>query len=230
MVKWHPHRILPPADQAAWEKEFEEFKTYPEWIMKRQYENFGLEDFKWIWYMEWSHRMAGRCVGIAFGLPLAYFTARGYVDRALGLRLGVLFCLGGAQGAVGWWMVKSGLQRDKIKVEEAEAWQLNTQFAAVSPYRLTAHLGSALTIYALLLWTGLGLLDRRRLGCASSAAAEQVLRLQRAARVGMATAGVTAISGGFVAGNHAGLAYSDWPFMGYPNILQSACSRSLLPV
>ena len=138
--------------------------------------------------------------------------------------------MGGAQGAVGWWMVKSGLQRDKIKVEEAEAWQLNTQFAAVSPYRLTAHLGSALTIYALLLWTGLGLLDRRRLGCASSAAAEQVLRLQRAARVGMATAGVTAISGGFVAGNHAGLAYSDWPFMGYPNILQSACSRSLLPV
>ena len=82
--------------------------------------------------------------------------------------------MGGAQGAVGWWMVKSGLQRDKIKVEEAEAWQLNTQFAAVSPYRLTAHLGSALTIYALLLWTGLGLLDRRRLGCASSAAAEQV--------------------------------------------------------
>jgi heme A synthase len=115
------------------------------------------------------------CAGIAFGVPLAYFAARGYVDRALGIRLGMLFCLGGAQGAVGWWMVKSGLQRDKIKVEEAEAWQLNTQFAAVSPYRLTAHLGSALTIYALLLWTGLGLLDRRRLGCASSAAAEQVL-------------------------------------------------------
>eukprot|EP00802_Teleaulax_amphioxeia_P007330 Tamp_07336.p1 GENE.Tamp_07336~~Tamp_07336.p1 ORF type:complete len:318 (+),score=49.41 Tamp_07336:388-1341(+) len=219
MVKWRPTGILPPADQAAWEKEFEEFKLYPEWIMKRQYENFGVEDFKFIWYMEWSHRMAGRCVGVAFAVPLAYFAARGYVDRGLGMRLGLLFCMGGAQGLVGWWMVKSGLQRDKMNVEGAEAWQLNTQFASVSPYRLTSHLGSALTIYSLLLWTGLGLLDRRRLHSSSSAAAQQVLRLQRATKVGLATAGVTAISGGFVAGNHAGLAYSDWPFMGYPNIV-----------
>jgi len=60
MVKWRPTGILPPKDQAGWEKEFEEFKQYPEWIMKRQYEDFGVEDFKWIWYMEWTHRMAGR--------------------------------------------------------------------------------------------------------------------------------------------------------------------------
>lgn len=219
MVKWRPTGILPPGDQAAWEKEFEEFKQYPEYIMKRQYENFGVEDFKFIWFMEWSHRMAGRCVGIAFAVPLTYFVARGYIDRALGGRLALLFCMGGTQGLVGWWMVKSGLQKDTLNIEEAEAWQMNTQFAAVSPYRLTTHLSSALAIYSLLLWTALGLLDKRRLATASSSAAKNVLNLERFVKVSLATAGLTAASGGFVSGNHAGLAYNDWPFMGYPNFI-----------
>jgi cytochrome c oxidase assembly protein subunit 15 len=220
MVKWRPTGIWPPATTELWEKEFEEFKQYPEWIMKRQYENFGLEDFKFIWYMEWSHRMAGRCVGIAFAVPLAYFAARGYVDGALGRRLGLLFCMGGSQGLVGWWMVKSGLQKDKINVEQAEAWQMNTQFASVSPYRLTTHLGSALAIYSLLLWTGLGLLDRRRLATTASSAARRVAWVQRLVMVSTGAAGLTAVSGGFVAGNKAGLAYNDWPFMGYPNLVR----------
>ena len=76
MVKWKPHGERPPITQAEWEEEFEEFKQYPEYQMKRKYENFTLEEFKFIYFMEWSHRMAGRVLGFAFAVPLVYFAAK----------------------------------------------------------------------------------------------------------------------------------------------------------
>ena len=76
MVKWRPHGEYPPITQAEWEAEFEEFKQFPEYQMKRKYENFTLDEFKFIYFMEWSHRMAGRALGVAFAVPLLYFAAR----------------------------------------------------------------------------------------------------------------------------------------------------------
>ncbi|EKX49522.1 hypothetical protein GUITHDRAFT_104486 [Guillardia theta CCMP2712] len=214
MVKWKPHSEIPPMTEEEWMAEFEEFKTYPEWIMKRQYENFTLQDFKFIYYMEWSHRMFGRLIGVVFTVPLVYFASRGYLKGPIPKQVGFLFTLGGLQGLVGWWMVKSGLQKEKMQLESAEDWQFNTQFAAVSPYRLTAHLSSAITIYMLLFWFGLGLIDKRRIATACDQTAKKMWWFRQVAHGAAAFAGLTAFSGGFVAGNHAGLAYNDWPLMG----------------
>jgi cytochrome c oxidase assembly protein subunit 15 len=103
----------------------------------------SVDQFKSIFWLEYAHRMAGRAVGFLFGVPLAYFFARGKIPSSLAPRLGLLFCMGGAQGLVGWWMVKSGL--------EAPAHEDGVP--RVSPYRLAAHLTVAFTIYTLLLYT-----------------------------------------------------------------------------
>jgi len=213
MVKWKPHGEIPPMNQKEWEAEFEDFKQYPEYQMKRKYENFTLDEFKFIYFMEWSHRMAGRALGIAFAVPFAYFAVRGRIKGDLRGRLAVLFALGGAQGLVGWWMVKSGLEKN-VKVDTAEAWQLNTQFAAVSPYRLTSHFTAAIILYVALLSTGFGLMYKGRLATASAETRSKLSSLLMVSHLTAGVVGVTAVSGGFVAGNHAGLAYNDWPLMG----------------
>eukprot|EP00962_Isochrysis_galbana_P060965 scaffold36078_cov56-Isochrysis_galbana.AAC.1 len=102
-----------------------------------------VDEFKSIFWLEWGHRMAGRAVGFVFGLPLAYFALRGRIPASLAPRLCLLFSMGGAQGLVGWWMVKSGL--------EAPAHEDGVP--RVSPYRLAAHLTVAFAIYTLLLYT-----------------------------------------------------------------------------
>lgn len=213
MVTWKPLSLAPPWTEEEWLVEFEEFKKYPEYLKKRQYENFGVQDFKFIYFMEWSHRIAGRVVGAAFTLPLIFFAARGKIQPSLRNTLAGLFCLGGFQGFVGWWMVSSGLQRDKMDEATAEHWQLNTQFAHVSPYRLTFHLSTALVIYSILLWTGVGLIDKRRMATTCQQTAKGMRRLWGMAHGAALFAGLTAFSGGFVAGNHAGLANNDWPWM-----------------
>ncbi|KAK9269670.1 hypothetical protein L1049_001448 [Liquidambar formosana] len=105
----------------------------------------NIEDFKFIYWMEYAHRMWGRALGIMFALPFSYFLRKGYITVRLGLRLSALFALGAGQGLIGWWMVKSGLEEPASEYVQPR----------VSPYRLTAHLTSAFVIYCGLFWTAL---------------------------------------------------------------------------
>jgi cytochrome c oxidase assembly protein subunit 15 len=94
--------------QADWEAEFAKYQASPEFRLLHS--NMTVEDFKFIFWMEYGHRMWGRALGFVFALPAAYFAARGMINAALAKRLGLLFFMGGTQGLVGWWMVRSGLQ------------------------------------------------------------------------------------------------------------------------
>ena len=217
MTDWRVQGSLPPLNDAEWQVEFTRYKQFPEY---QQRQSMTLDEFKFIFYWEWGHRMMGRFIGLAYGVPLVYFAARGRIPRSLYPRLGALFALGGGQGLIGWWMVKSGLEMDPQQRKEIR----------VSPYRLAAHLGMAFTTFSLLIWTGLDLLHppekalraaavlQEQLTAAASPQASQQL-LQRVSRVrtlGMASAALlatTIVSGAFVAGNDAGNAYNEFPKM-----------------
>ena len=127
IVEWKPQGSWLPSTTEEWEEEFEKYKQYPEY--KRMNKGMALDEFKFIYFMEWFHRMWGRAIGVAFAVPLAIFAARGMIPRPLWGRLGLAFGLGGLQGGVGWWMVKSGLEEP----------QTDYSVPRVSPYRLTAH-------------------------------------------------------------------------------------------
>src|SRR6516162_8492754 len=136
IVEWKPVTgVVPPLSQSEWQAEFDRYKTIPQY--ERINRGMSLEEFKTIFWWEWSHRLLGRLVGIAFLLPFLWFLWRGFVDRRLGVALTGIFALGAVQGAVGWWMVASGL----------------TERVAVSQYRLAFHLTLACMIYAALAWT-----------------------------------------------------------------------------
>ena len=133
---------MPPLTLEQWSKEFERYKMFPEW---KQRQNMTLDEFKFIYFWEYGHRMMGRFIGLAFAGPFMYFSYKKMIPRSLYPRLALLFSLGGTQGLIGWWMVKSGLNVDPNQRKEIR----------VSPYRLATHLSIAFTTYVLLLWTGL---------------------------------------------------------------------------
>lgn len=180
-----------------------------------------LDEFKQIYFWEYIHRMFGRSIGVVFTLPGVYFFARGAIPAALYPRLMVLFALGGGQGLIGWWMVKSGLDKSLIVQE-------GNKEIRVSPYRLATHLTMAFTTYTLLVYTALELhapLNRFNSSFASllsshSSAGEisgkvlEIMQKQRkfAIVTGCVTA-VTVVSGAYVAGNDAGRAYNTYPKM-----------------
>ena len=145
MVRWEPHRVLPPINNEEWEKEFAEYKKSPEWLQINQHKGMDLSGFKYIFFWEWFHRIIGRSIGVIFFVPMTYFMARGYIRPHLRNVLFGLFALGGLQGAIGWWMVKSGLV-DKKKTTEID------KTPRVSPYRLAVHAGNAYFLYGVLLW------------------------------------------------------------------------------
>jgi heme a synthase len=190
MVEWRPATgWLPPLSEAAWEQAFAAYQQFPEY----QKVNTGmtLAAFKGIYWLEYVHRLWGRLIGVAFAVPFLFFLARGWIDRRLTWKLSGMFVLGGLQGMLGWYMVKSGL------IDRPD----------VSQYRLVAHLGLALAIYGYILWVAFGLLAPSRGGAPASSAS---------ARGAIAVAGlvaVTAVAGGFVAGLDAGFAYNTFPLM-----------------
>jgi len=192
IVQWQPIiGAVPPIGEAQWTKTFDQYKLTPEY--RKVNEGMSLAAFKSIFWWEYFHRLLGRTIGIVFLLPLIWFWWRGRIDRALALRLTGIFVLGGLQGAMGWYMVKSGLVDDP----------------RVSQYRLTAHLAIALAIYAAMLWTALGLLYS---GAGAAAGAGQP-RLRRFSWVITALVAYMVFTGGFVAGTHAGFAYNTFPLM-----------------
>merc|ERR1719491_218258 len=136
MVDWRPQGRGWPQDTAEWECEFEKYKQFPEYQRMHKGTGMTLSDFKNIYFWEWFHRMCGRGIGLVFAVPLVGFAARGAIPREIVPKLGALLLLGGSQGLVGWWMVRSGL--DKKLVAEIEGG-----IPRVSPYRLAAHLTCA---------------------------------------------------------------------------------------
>jgi len=189
IMEWAPIMgALPPLSETEWHRLFALYQQIPQYQL--QHEGFGLEGFRRIFWLEWTHRLWGRLTGIVFLVPLVWLWARKAIDRRLGTRLALLFALGGFQGAVGWFMVASGFFPDSI---------------SVSAYRLVIHLSLALLLYGSMLWTGLTLtassdgpppgVPRYLLGCS-------VLLIA-----------LTIVAGGFVAGNHAGLIYNTFPLM-----------------
>lgn len=188
MVEWRPLMgWIPPLEEAEWQRVFDMYKATPEYSAANFW--MSLDDFKTIFFWEYVHRVWGRLIGVVFAVPFLVFLATGRIERALVPRLVLLFVLGGLQGAIGWWMVTSGL------VEEAR----------VSPYRLAVHLSMAFLILGLLLWTALGLVQTPSGGT-------------RSQRIGaghvLAAVSITVVLGAFVAGTDAGFAYNTFPLMG----------------
>ncbi|NNE61835.1 MAG: heme A synthase, partial [Woeseia sp.] len=141
MVDWRPVTgWLPPIGESAWLAEFDKYQTSPEY--QKENTHMNVDDFKGIFWLEYLHRLLGRIIGLAFLVPFVWFAVKGYIQRREYPKYALMFVLGGMQGVLGWYMVKSGL------VDRPE----------VSQYRLTAHLLSAFLIYAFMLWVALSLL------------------------------------------------------------------------
>jgi len=188
MVEWRPLiGWLPPLTDEQWVRTFALYQNSPEYLRVNTW--MGIEDFKRIFWWEYGHRLLGRLIGLAFALPFLWFLLRRQVRRPLIPRLVVLFILGGLQGAIGWWMVKSGLVDDP----------------AVSQYRLAVHLSMAFVILGALLWTAMELLDT------PTAAASVGLR--RHAVAGFALISITVVAGALVAGLDAGMIHNTFPKM-----------------
>ena len=192
MVEWKPLMgVIPPLSEEAWQETFDKYRLYPEY--RKVNRGMSLDDFKSIFMFEYLHRVLGRLIGVLFALPLLYFAWRGAIRPGLMPKLWLLFFLGGCQGLLGWYMVKSGLVDNP----------------RVSQYRLTAHLGLAVAIYAYMLWLAFELLFTSR---ARPAARGNSLGRWSLVLVGLLF--LMILSGGLVAGTRAGFAYSTWPLMG----------------
>ncbi len=190
IMEWAPLMgTLPPLSDLEWHRLYGLYQQIPQYQLVNH--GFGLDGFKSIFWLEWSHRLWGRLTGLVFIAPLLWFAIRGRISRQLGLRLGLLFLLGGLQGAVGWFMVASGFAAGST---------------AVSAYRLVMHLVLALTLYSAILWTALELWRPR----------PALLQPGQRTWLGSAAAlvALTIFAGGFVAGLKAGMIYNTFPLMG----------------
>ncbi|CAG8978451.1 hypothetical protein HYALB_00013279 [Hymenoscyphus albidus] len=212
ITEWKPVTgSLPPLSPADWDSEFEKYRASPEFKLLNPH--MTLEEFKKIYFMEWGHRLWGRFVGLSFVIPAIYFVARRKVSANMSIRLLGISGLIGVQGALGWWMVKSGLKDDLFAPGS---------HPRVSQYRLTAHLGTAFICYTAMLWNGLAILRTRSLLTNAERAHAQLLNLSsgtlsifRKSVAGLALLiFVTAMSGGLVAGLDAGMIYNEFPRMG----------------
>lgn len=192
ITEWKPIMgAIPPLSDADWQEAFQKYQQIPQF--HQVHKTMTIEGFKFIFWWEWAHRFLGRIIGAVFALPLLYFFARGRLRPGLGGKLSGLLALGALQGAIGWYMVSSGLV-DRVEVSE---------------YRLALHLFTALLIFGLLLWTAFGLADEtKRRDVAGLTSPERGL-----APVLVAAVYLQIVLGALVAGLRAGLAYNTWPTM-----------------
>jgi cytochrome c oxidase assembly protein subunit 15 len=191
ITEWQPIvGTLPPLTDAQWNEAFLKYQATPEYSQVNR--GMTLEGFKGIFWWEYFHRLLGRAIGAAFLVPLVWFVVRRRIPRGLTPQLFGIFLLGALQGALGWYMVKSGLVDDP----------------RVSQFRLTAHLGLAFVIFGAMFWTALSLLAPGR---PASSARIRSLGRNANALVGLVFAMV--LTGGLVAGIRAGFAYNSFPLM-----------------
>jgi cytochrome c oxidase assembly protein subunit 15 len=190
ITEWKPiSGIIPPLTDAQWQAEFANYQRIPEYRQINR--GMTLDGFKAIFFWEYLHRLWGRLIGLAYALPLLYFAVRRMIPRGFGPRLLVLLVLGGLQGAVGWWMVMSGLS---VRTD-------------VSHVRLAVHLLLALALLAAVVWTALDLLALARDSGAGRA------RLTRLGAITGAVLFFQLLFGALVAGLNAGLVTNEWPLM-----------------
>ncbi|KAF8269716.1 cytochrome oxidase assembly protein-domain-containing protein [Lactarius quietus] len=220
ITEWRPITgVLPPLSQAEWESEFDKYKATPEFRLLNS--RMVLDDFKSIYYMEWGHRILGRTIGLAFVLPLAYFAARRRLARSLRAPLLSMAALLGAQGVLGWYMVRSGLEEPV-----PTGGGVDNAVPRVSQYRLAAHLGTALALYGGMFAAALSVMadwrfarngswGRLRDGRTWDGVLRNPLvrRFKTHATVVTGLVFLTALSGAFVAGLDAGLVYNEFPLM-----------------
>jgi len=197
MVDWKPlSGVIPPVTVLEWQAEFEQYKQYPEYQKLNQ--GMSLEEFKGIFYWEYSHRVLGRGIGLIFFIPFVFFWWTQSVDRKYLPRLVGALILGGSQGLMGWYMVKSGL----------------VDLPRVSHYRLAAHLSLAMLILGYLFWLVLDL---------SSTSRERVTSLLRKWVMGLVVLlSLQIVYGAFTAGLRAGLGFNTYPLMGQQLLADAA--------
>lgn len=190
MVDWQPILgTIPPLNNNQWIDVFNDYKLTPEFLYVNK--NMTLDEFKYIFWWEWFHRFFARLIGLVFIIPFIYFLIKKNLNSFFYKRFSIIFSLGLFQALVGWWMVKSGLSDDPF----------------VSPYRLTFHLTNAVIIYALLLWTSVEYFHLKSTNFISIRS-KNVLIL-----ISIILVFVTILSGGFMAGSHAGQSFNTYPLM-----------------
>lgn len=197
IVEWQPLiGTLPPLSEVQWQELFAKYQQTPEYLKV----NFGmpLEEFKSIFWLEYFHRLWGRLIGIVFLLPFLGFLVTGRIPRSMTLRFIVMFILGGLQGVLGWYMVKSGL----------------IDRPSVSHYRLAAHLSAAFLIYGFMFWVALDILRPRERFAGFAFTAARTAAIRRWMIVVLALVSITVLWGALVAGLRAGLIYNTFPLMG----------------
>jgi heme a synthase len=188
IVEWKPVTgVVPPLDATTWQVEFDKYKTIPQYHERNR--GMSLDEFKTIYWWEWTHRLLARLVGAAFLIPFLWFLWRGWIEPPLRARLWTIFGLGAALGVVGWWMVASGLSGR----------------VTVSQYWLAFHLMLACLIFGAILWAAQGLLPR----------ANNVVppRIRAGALAVLALVVVQIYLGALVSGLRAGLIYNTWPLI-----------------
>ncbi|MFN3726608.1 MAG: COX15/CtaA family protein [Allosphingosinicella sp.] len=191
ITRWEPvSGTIPPLTEADWQREFNLYRESPQYQLVNR--GMTMDDFKFIFFWEYIHRLLGRVIGLAFALPLAWFAVKRAIPKGYGWKLIGLLALGGLQGVIGWWMVASGL----IDVPE------------VSHIRLAVHLLTALAIFGALIWVAL---DLRALGRSPVA---RPARLTMTAIWALCLLFVQMLFGAYVAGLEAGYAFNTWPLMG----------------
>ncbi len=191
ITEWQPIvGTLPPLSESDWKVAFEKYQATPEYKLVNQ--GMSLAEFKGIFWWEYAHRLLGRVIGVAFLVPFLWFVARGAIPKGYGSRLAAIFVLGGLQGAMGWYMVKSGLVDDP----------------RVSQFRLTAHLVLAFVILGAMQWVAMSLLF-----AAPAARTNDARGPRRLAFAVVALVLLMIATGGFVAGIRAGFAYNTFPLM-----------------
>jgi heme a synthase len=199
IVEWKPILgAIPPLNDADWLKAFDQYKQFPEY--QKINKGMSLSEFKFIYFWEYFHRLFGRLIGLVFFIPYVYFLIRKKIPHHMKLKLFVAFILGGLQGAMGWYMVKSGL------IDRPD----------VSHYRLAAHFGLALFIIAYIYWIILQQKDYVTEKFVKSALISKTLKIFLAFLI------LQIIYGAFVAGLKAGIGYNTFPLMGNEVIAQAA--------
>ena len=189
ITEWKPvSGTIPPLTQADWSHAFGLYKQTPQYREVTGPAGMTLAGFKFIFFWEWAHRFLGRVVGLVFFVGVGWFAVKRAIPKGFAWRLGALFILGGLQGAVGWFMVVSGLEGR----------------TEVSPYRLSAHLLFALFLFAALIWTALDLRERE----------PKPARLTSWGLLALATLFIQLMLGAWVAGFRAGYVSNSWPDMG----------------
>lgn len=231
IVEWKPVTgAIPPLNQKEWEEEFAKYQTSPEFQQLNSH--IDIDDFKFIFFMEWFHRLWGRGIGAVFILPAIYFAVAKKTSSHVNKRVFGLTCLLGFQGFIGWWMVYSGIDKEQLDARKSKP--------TVSQYRLTTHLGTAFVLYMGMIWTGFNILRENR-WIKNPGEAMKIFKqldcsaanpIRKASIALLAFTFITAMSGGMVAGLDAGLIYNTYPKMGetwFPSsreLMDSNYSRS----